>query len=95
MTSERFVLGIAQFGNAVTGQLQQSGQVVVAEGGFFAGALHFDESAAAGHHDVHVDLGVDVFDVIEIEHRPAVDDAHADRRHAVAQAAYARPGRGS
>ena len=39
------------------------------EGGVFAGALDFDKAAVAEHGDVHVDVGVDVFLVIEIERR--------------------------
>ena len=53
--------------------------VVWGEGGVFAGALDFHEAAIGEHGDVHVDVGVDVFDVIEVQHRRAVDDTDADR----------------
>ena len=39
------------------------------------GALHLDERAVAGHHDVHVGLGADVLLVGQVEPRLAVDDA--------------------
>ena len=42
------------------------------------GALHLDEAAVAGHDDVHVDVGLRVLLVGEIEQRHAVDDADAD-----------------
>ena len=43
------------------------------------GALHLDERAVAGHHDVHVGLGADVLLVGQVEPRHAVDDADRDR----------------
>ena len=41
------------------------------------GALHLDEPAVAGLDDVHVDFGLGVLLVGEIEHRRAADDADA------------------
>src|SRR5699024_1948085 len=49
------------------------------------GALHLDEGAGAGDHDVHVGLGADVLAVLEVQQRPAVHDADADGRDGVGQ----------
>lgn len=57
------------------GQAEQFGQLRFVEGRFFAGPLDFDVLPAAGHDDIHIDLGIDIFLVIEIKHRRAVDDA--------------------
>ena len=40
--------------------------------------LHLDEAPVAGHDDVHVDVGVRVLGVVEVEQRLAVDDADRD-----------------
>ena len=40
-----------------------------------AAALHLDELARAGHHQVQVHLGVAVLDVLQVEPLLAVDDA--------------------
>ena len=50
------------------------------EGHALGGALHLDVAALGGHHHVHVDLGLGVLGVGQVEHRHAVDDADADRR---------------
>ena len=47
--------------------------------------LHFDELARAGHHHVHVDVGLRILFVAEVEHRHAADEAHAGGRDVFAQ----------
>ena len=56
----------------------------------FGGALHLDEAAGAGHHDVHVGVAGRVLGVVEVEHRRAVDDADRHRGDEVAQRRRAR-----
>ncbi len=53
------------------------GEFVFGESGLFAGSLDFDELAAARHDEIHVDGGGDVFAVVEVEKRLAVDEADA------------------
>jgi hypothetical protein len=48
------------------------------EGRFFAAALEFDESLVIGHDKVHIDLGVDVFGVAEIEEGRVLDQSDTD-----------------
>jgi hypothetical protein len=69
-----------QFGDALVGQAQQLVHLGAREGRALGRALHFDEVAGAGHDDVHVGVAGDVLDVLEVEQRRAVDDAHRDRR---------------
>ena len=57
------------------------------------GALHLDELAGAGDHDVHVGLGADVLVVHQVEPRLAVDDADRHRRDRVDQRLAAGPAR--
>src|SRR6266542_700900 len=64
-------------------QREHLGEPIAAEGRLLRRSLHLDEGAGAGHDHVHVDLGRRVLDVVEVEHRRAADDAHADGRHAV------------
>ena len=52
----------------------------LAEGGRLGGALDFDETAVASHHDVHVDIGATVLVVAKVEEGVRFDDANADRR---------------
>src|SRR5262245_21341907 len=56
-----------------------------AEGHLLGRPLHFDELTVAGHDDVHVHLGARVLDVVQVEHRLALNDADADRGDAVAE----------
>src|SRR5215216_3166823 len=62
-------------------------QVVAREGGALGRRLHLDQPAAPGHHDVEVDLGARVLDIVEIEQRLAVDDPDGDRADGVDQRA--------
>ena len=59
------------------GQVEQRVERVAAERHRFGRALHLDEAAVAGLHDVHVHVGARVLLVGEIEQRLAVDDADA------------------
>ena len=49
------------------------------------GRLHLDQPAVAGHHDVHVGVGVRVLGVVEVEQRHAVDDADRHGRDGVGE----------
>ena len=67
--------------NAQLAKLEQSIQLASAKCGFFAAALDFDELAAAGHYQVHVDLRVFIFCIIEIEQLLVIEQADADGGH--------------
>ncbi len=82
---ERGGLQVAQVGAAGDTEIEQSVELALVERRTLGGALHLDEQAAAGHHDVHVGLGAHVFDVGEVEHRLAVDDADRHGRDGVEQ----------
>ena len=49
----------------------------------FRGPLDLDEFAGARHHHVEIDLGPDIFRIIQVDQNRSVDDADADRRHTV------------
>ena len=63
LPSQRLVLQFHQPPNPGLGDIQLTVQKLATEGAILAGALHFDELASAGHHDVHIDPGPAVFDV--------------------------------
>ena len=67
------------------GEHQQVVELVAGERGALGGALHLDELAGPGHHDVHVDLGPHVLRVVEVEVPERVDDTHRDRRALVGE----------
>ena len=56
-----------------SGEREELRQFAVVEGPALGGGLHFDEAAAAGHDDVHVDFGARIFFVAEVEHGHAGD----------------------
>src|SRR5215467_3321671 len=70
--------------DASLGGRQERVEARAAEGHLLGRPLHLDELARAGHHDVHIHLGARVLDVVQVEHRLALDDADADRGDAVA-----------
>ena len=63
--------------HAAGGQVEQPVERLARERLALGGGLHLDQTALAGHHDVHVERGRRVFFVVEVEPRLAVD--HADR----------------
>ena len=67
MFGEESGLGGGDFLQAFLGEGEEALELVVAEGGFFAAALDFDEFALAGHDDVEVDLSVFVFQIRNVE----------------------------
>ncbi|MFM1942897.1 MAG: hypothetical protein RI897_1879 [Verrucomicrobiota bacterium] len=71
-------LGVKELLGAVAGEVEHAVELIGGEGGFFAGALEFDEGALAGEDDVHIDFGADIFLVAEVEDGLAVEDTDAD-----------------
>src|SRR5262249_29534803 len=57
---------------------EHGGELGLGEGLLFAGTLDFDELAVGGHDEVHVDGGVLVLEIIEVEEGLTIDHAHAD-----------------
>src|SRR5215207_3758117 len=83
LLAEGFALDFGELLDAGFGELEEDGEFVVGERGFFAGALDFDEPPAASHDDIHIDVGCDVLRIVEIERGLAIDDAGADRGDAI------------
>ena len=59
-------------------------KLLVVEGGLFGGGLKLDELAGAGHHDVHVDFGLGVLLIAEVQHGNAADYADAGGGYVIA-----------
>ena len=77
------LLDFEQAGDASSGGGDHLFELVGAEDIFFAAALEFHEIEFVGHDDIHIDAGIAVFDVVEIDEHFAVHDAHAHGGHAV------------
>src|SRR5690606_15575397 len=60
---------------ACEAEFDQRIELTLVERRAFGRTLHLDEESPTGDDDVHVGLGADVFDIRQIEHRLAVDDA--------------------
>jgi hypothetical protein len=71
-------LGFVELAAAVLGEGEELLELPGGEGGVLAGALDFDEGIVVEHGDVHVDMGVDVFEIVEIADWCPVDDADGD-----------------
>ena len=67
--ANQFALQCDQLTDTGLGQRQQRIVGSAGEWRAFGGALHFDEPAVAGHHHVHVHVGLRVFFVGEVEQR--------------------------
>jgi hypothetical protein len=72
------VLGIEQLLDSVASESQERLELDGREGGLLAGTLEFDEIAGAGHDEIQIDLGADVFFVGEIEARFIIDESDAE-----------------
>jgi hypothetical protein len=68
----------SEFLEAGLGEGEEGLELVAGKRRLFTAALNFNELASAGHDDVGVDLGVFVFDIVEIEEGIALIDAGAD-----------------
>src|SRR5205814_3693243 len=74
---ECFYLGRVEQANSSDGKLDELVQLAAVECSVFSRTLYFHELSFAAHHNVHVDLGANIFFVIEIEPRFAVNHADA------------------
>src|SRR5438270_4415814 len=75
---QRLLLCARDLGDSGGGEVEQCVETGTVEGDPLRGRLHLHESVVSGHDDVHVDLGLGVLCIVEIEHRLAVDDADRD-----------------
>src|SRR4029450_10689591 len=82
---QALLLQVAKLADALPGELEQGCQFVVAKGRLFARPLNLDELAAAGHYHVHIDVGGHVLRIIEVQHRFATNDSHADCGDAITE----------
>src|SRR6266545_1957127 len=67
------------------GEVQQRVEASAGERRLLGGPLDLHELSAAGHDDVHVDLGARILDVVEVEDGLASHDPHAHRGDVVAK----------
>src|SRR5215472_11987769 len=70
--------------HALSGKVHHFLELRLVEGVLFGGCLDFHNLARAGHDEVEVDFGLRVFFIREVEENRPFDNAHADRRHKVA-----------
>lgn len=82
VTTQRCALRSRQLLDALLGQLHERREFGFRECRFLTGPLDLDELSAAGHHDIHINFRGNVLNVGQIEQTFAVDDTHADGRHA-------------
>src|SRR5262245_5513297 len=82
---ERFLLQVAKLADAGFGELEERREVVIAKRRFFTRALDLDEPATASHDDVHIDVGIDVLGIFEIEYRFAINNADTDCGDAISE----------
>src|SRR5579862_9902514 len=75
------MLNFDQFVDAGPAEIQQLSQSARAEWITFGSSLNLHELVAIGHDKVEIHIRSRIFRIIEIEHRNAFNDAHADRRH--------------
>jgi capsular polysaccharide biosynthesis protein len=45
----------------------------------FPARLDFDEATCSSHHDIHIDLGIPILGVVQIEKGHLIDETHANR----------------
>ena len=76
-------LDFEQAGDASSGGGDHLFELGGAEDIFFAAALEFHEIEFVGHDDIHIDAGIAVFDVVQIDEHFAVHYAHAHGRDSV------------
>src|ERR1700752_22926 len=67
LLAERTPLRRVDLANALRREFQQTIELGSRERPMLAGALHLDEASVAAHDDVHVDVGRDVFGIVEIQ----------------------------
>jgi hypothetical protein len=62
----------------LSGQSQEGLEIFVTEIMLFPSGLDFDEPSGSGHDDIHIDLGIAVFRVIQIEDGLVFEQSDAD-----------------
>src|SRR3954465_15304899 len=60
------------------GEVEQRVEPFTIERDALGRRLHLDELAVARHHDVEVDVGARVLDVVQVEQRLTADHSHRD-----------------
>ena len=71
-------LKLDELGDTLVAQVEQGVEALAVKGRLLAGALELDHLTGIGGDEVHVDLGVAVLGIIEVEQGVAVDNAHGD-----------------
>ena len=81
---DRLLLQVDQMRDAAARQREQPRHLRIVEGAVFGGSLHFDKPAGRGHHHVHIDVGLGIFFVAEVQHRLSAHQPHAGGGHVFA-----------
>ena len=74
-------LGGEDFLQAGLGEIDELVELGAGVGSLLRRGLRFHQSAAGGHHYVHVDFGLGILFVAEVEERSAADEAHGGGGH--------------
>ena len=69
-------LKLDELGDTLVAQVKQGVEAFAVKGRLLAGALELDHLAGVGGDEVHVDLGVAVLGIIQVEQGIAVDGVH-------------------
>ena len=72
------LLGLDDLLDARVGQAEEGGEVLPRKGLSFRSRLDLYELAAVGLDDVHVERGLGIFGVVEVQELPPADDPDAD-----------------
>ena len=75
---EGLALELDELGDTLVAQVEQGVETLAVEGRLLAGTLELDHLTGIGGDEVHVDLGVAVLGIIEVEQGVAVDNAHGN-----------------
>ena len=69
------------FTNAHLGQGQKIMELFPGEIVLLTSGLNFDNFSGAGHHHVHIHLGIPIFRIVEVEDRLVLQQSHANGGH--------------
>ena len=75
---KNFLLGGEDLLESDFGEVEELVELGSGVAAAFGGGLGFDEAAVGGHDDIHVDVGLGIFFVAEVEQGASVDDADGD-----------------
>ena len=72
-----------QFLDSLAAKRQQLRKLAMVESSFFTCALKFYVFVLVSHHKIHIDLGIDILFVIQIQQWNAIYNPHADSSNTI------------